>query len=429
MTKEKSRSSRKENAAQQRARRQPSSNGRQAGPIHSLLGLQQVVGNTYIARMMAQPDWVQPVVGREGGPLNDALATRLQAQRGGGTSLDPAVREQVEDTFGTSLADIRIHADQEADALARSVNAKAFTIGSDIFFHRNANPSDTRLLTHEITHVIQQRAMSDSGPVTVGPAGDSFERQADQIATEVTRSPSNTGESRHVDVSPAGPGPANAPIQRGLWDLLSAASGPVGLGVSAITGLAQQANRPLAALAGTTTQAMTAVPGAGTLGALGKIASPIGLISGAMDLFGSNKTAGERASGGLGAFSGLMGVAGDIGEFFGTSALSAGGAEGLSAGAGAALGGELGAGAALGSAGAVVGAGLAGYGVGRLLDTGVGAIGQAITGDTHGDYTISGGLASGMTSIDRSVSRLWADPSRPAYTQTLGWKLGEWLGI
>ncbi len=32
-----------------------------------------------------------------------------------------------------------------------------------------------------------------------------------------------------------------------------------------------------------------------------------------------------------------------------------------------------------------------------------------------------------MTAIDQGLTSLWADPDRPAYTQTLGWKLAEWL--
>ncbi len=435
MSKEKSAASRQHRSApQKREKADTKSHVRVVPAQHPLLHWQQVVGNAKIARMLVEQEMdsfmgTRPEVGLAGGVLSETIAARIQAQRGQGTPLDPTTREEMEDTFGSALDDVRIHTDAEANALSHSINAKAFTIGADIFFHQTANPRDSRLLAHEITHVLQQRSMSDSGPITVGPANDPLERQAEQIAAETTHPSSEQAGERYVDPAPANATPAGRAVQRSLWDLLSGASGPVGLGVSAITGLAEKANRPLATLAGVSTRAMTEVPGAGTLGGLGKVASPIGLISGAMDLFGSNKTAGERVSGGLGAFSGLTGVAGDMGEFFGTSALSAGGAEGLSAGAGAALTGELGAGAAASSAGAVIGAGLAGYGIGRLLDTGVGAIGQAITGNKNKDYTISGGIASLMTSADQSVSRLWADPSKPAYTQTLGWKLGEWLGI
>jgi len=144
----------------------------------------------------------------------------------------------------------------------------------------------------------------------------------------------------------------------------------------------------------------------------------------------------ERTLGGLSAFSGATGLAGSISSMFGSSLFAAGGSAGLTASAGSALTGGgaglltgAGAATALGTLGAVIGAGTAGYGAGRLLDEGVGALGQAITGDEQGDYTISGGLASLMTAADQGLTSLWADPDRPAYTQTIGWQLGELLGI
>lgn len=144
----------------------------------------------------------------------------------------------------------------------------------------------------------------------------------------------------------------------------------------------------------------------------------------------------ERITGGMSAFSGLTGTLGAISSMFGSSLFAAGGSAGLTAGAGSALTGGgaglltgAGAATALGSLGAVLGAGAAGYGLGRLLDEGAGWLGREITGNENEDYTLSGLLASGMTRADQAISSLWRDESRPAYTQTIGWKLAEWLGI
>ncbi len=100
-------------------------------------------------------------------------------------------------------------------------------------------------------------------------------------------------------------------------------------------------------------------------------------------------------------------------------AAALGGEAGAAAGGGAAAG--LGAGAIL----PVALAGAAGVGAGIGLDKLSNYVGQQITGDTKGDYSISGYIGKGLTAADQSVSSLWADPSKPAYTQTLGWKLAN----
>jgi hypothetical protein len=129
----------------------------------------------------------QPEVGLEGGPVSDALAGRINGRRGAGASLDGGTRATMEGSFGTSFEDVRVHTDAESDALNRSISAKAFTTGSDIFFRNDTSPGDHGLLAHELTHVVQQRAGAGSGGgMTVGPAGDSHEQAADATSTAVT---------------------------------------------------------------------------------------------------------------------------------------------------------------------------------------------------------------------------------------------------
>ena len=129
----------------------------------------------------------KPEVGLAGGPVSDALAGRIDARRGGGAALDGGTRATMENSFGTSFEDVRVHTDAESDALNRSISAKAFTTGSDIFFREDASPGDHGLLAHELTHVVQQRGASGGGAgMTVGPAGDSHEQQADAVSAAVT---------------------------------------------------------------------------------------------------------------------------------------------------------------------------------------------------------------------------------------------------
>ncbi len=134
----------------------------------------------------------QAEVGLAGGPLSAELSGRIQSKRGVGASLDPATRARMETAFGTSFSGVNIHTDGEADTLNRNVSAVAFTIGQDIFFRQGAyqpeTPHGQQLLAHELTHVVQQRsgaAGGGSGPLTVGPAGDHHEQQADATAATV----------------------------------------------------------------------------------------------------------------------------------------------------------------------------------------------------------------------------------------------------
>ncbi|HEY7033315.1 MAG TPA: DUF4157 domain-containing protein [Thermomicrobiales bacterium] len=177
------------------------------GPVaatgtHPLVKLQRQVGNATIARTLAQREAAEEdelmtkrdhdgatataEVGLEGGPISSDLSRQIESRRGGGSALDHATRSSMETAFGDRFDDVRVHTDDEADRLNRSVSAKAFTTGTDIFFSRSASPSDGNLLAHELAHVVQQRgSVSSGGPTTVGPANDSHEHAADAAASAI----------------------------------------------------------------------------------------------------------------------------------------------------------------------------------------------------------------------------------------------------
>jgi hypothetical protein len=141
----------------------------------------------------------RPEVGMEGGPVSDGLASRIQASRGSGSPLDDGTRTKMEDGFGTSFDRVRVHTDGESDALNRKLGAKAFTTGNDVYMRQDASPSDQGLLAHELTHVVQQRDMSGSSTMHVGPAGDTHEQHADSMATAVTTGATPSTTQRQVD--------------------------------------------------------------------------------------------------------------------------------------------------------------------------------------------------------------------------------------
>lgn len=100
--------------------------------------------------------------GPEGGEVEPGVTRQIQAARGGGRPLDDGVRGSMESGFGADFSNVRVHTGTQADSLNRSLNARAFTVGSDIFFKGGEyNPGSSggkKLLAHELTHTVQQGA-------------------------------------------------------------------------------------------------------------------------------------------------------------------------------------------------------------------------------------------------------------------------------
>jgi hypothetical protein len=115
----------------------------------------------------------------------DVEAT-IAKTRGSGAGLDAGIADRVGPQLGDDLSDVRIHTDETANALASSVSAKAFTTGGDIYFGKNeyspGSSEGDRLLTHELSHVVQQRGAPTSGPLEVSQPGDALEQQAEDAA-------------------------------------------------------------------------------------------------------------------------------------------------------------------------------------------------------------------------------------------------------
>ena len=148
----------------------------------AVMHLQRAAGNDSVSSLLEadheeEPSPVRGVVGSSSGQ-----------------PLDRSTREFMEGRMGHDFGDVRVHTDATASDSARSVNAQAYTVGSDIVFQSGTYAPDTdggrHVLAHELTHVVQQR----SGPVdgTPAPGGikishpsDSFEQAAERSAGEV----------------------------------------------------------------------------------------------------------------------------------------------------------------------------------------------------------------------------------------------------
>ncbi|MEP3346273.1 MAG: DUF4157 domain-containing protein [Litoreibacter sp.] len=104
------------------------------------------------------------VVGRDGGAA-PADVSRIVANPGPGRALPSGVRKRIEPHFGTSFEDVRLHdtpADQDA---AARIGARAFAHKNRIWLGRGESATNTRLMAHELTHVVQQTKGSKALPL------------------------------------------------------------------------------------------------------------------------------------------------------------------------------------------------------------------------------------------------------------------------
>ncbi len=79
-----------------------------------------------------------------------------------GQALDASTRGFFEPRFGHDFSQVRVHSDVRAAESARAVNALAYTVGRDVVFgasqYAPGSAEGSRLLAHELTHVVQQES-------------------------------------------------------------------------------------------------------------------------------------------------------------------------------------------------------------------------------------------------------------------------------
>ena len=79
----------------------------------------------------------------------------------GGRSLNKDERNFFESKMGYDLSSVRLHTDDKANESAKNVNALAYTTGNNIVFgagqYQPGTGAGTKLLAHELTHVVQQK--------------------------------------------------------------------------------------------------------------------------------------------------------------------------------------------------------------------------------------------------------------------------------
>jgi len=151
-----------------------------------ILAAQKQVGNQTVQRALDSQKKREAMTDEQGylkGEINNAI----QSKRGGGSSLPDSVREVANKNLKHDFSDVRIHTDEKANELSQSINARAFTIGKDIFFKKGVfapgSKQGRETIMHELTHVVQQSGSSSgaSGKLKLGAPDTSHEKQADQV--------------------------------------------------------------------------------------------------------------------------------------------------------------------------------------------------------------------------------------------------------
>jgi Domain of unknown function (DUF4157) len=150
-----------------------------ATPVQAIVDLQRLAGNQSVSSLLEEegPSRVREVVGS-----------------GGGSPLDAGTRSFMEERLGQDFSDVRVHTGAQADGSARSINAQAYTAGTDVVFRSGVYAPETdsgrAVLAHELTHVVQQRAGPVAGTPTPGgirlsDPSDAFEQAAERSAATV----------------------------------------------------------------------------------------------------------------------------------------------------------------------------------------------------------------------------------------------------
>ena len=160
---------------------------RRDDPETSISRLASALGNRGLSRAITQMRDGEGIL--SGGLVHPDVEAAIAAASGGGSRVSAGVADHIGGAYGQPLGDVRVHHDEHAAALSRAVSARAFTVGSDIFFGAGEYQPDSaggrELLAHELAHVVQQRGAPNSGPLMVSQPGDTLEREAEAAAQNI----------------------------------------------------------------------------------------------------------------------------------------------------------------------------------------------------------------------------------------------------
>ena len=92
--------------------------------------------------------------------VSSGFQSAVENAKGGGTKLGSGIAGFMSSKLGADFSGVRIHNNSRAHQLAESIDAKAFTVGSDVYFNKGEYRPETKegkhLIAHELVHTMQQ---------------------------------------------------------------------------------------------------------------------------------------------------------------------------------------------------------------------------------------------------------------------------------
>ena len=172
------------------------------GQVHPLVDLQRLAGNQAVQRLLQQEPGERSPVGAVPTIVHEVLTAP-------GQPLDLATRALMERRFGHDFGRVRVHADSRAAESARSVLARAYTVGPHIVFgdgqYAPGTHQGSELLAHELAHTVQQAGVASTQLSVVSDAVS--ERNAESAGHDIAN-----GRGISTGLQAAAAGLARAPV-------------------------------------------------------------------------------------------------------------------------------------------------------------------------------------------------------------------------
>ncbi len=132
--------------------------------------------------------------GADGGTAPAAVEQAIgRMQQGPAERLQPELKSDLESHIGADLGAVRLHTDRAAGEASEALNARAFTVGQDVFFGPGQYDPDSsggrHLIAHEVAHTVQQggglaaaRRIQRSPNASQPPAAEEKKDPAEEVS-------------------------------------------------------------------------------------------------------------------------------------------------------------------------------------------------------------------------------------------------------
>ncbi len=77
-------------------------------------------------------------VGKAGGAVDSGVESQINSAKGNGQPLDSGLQQSLGQAMGADFSGVKVHTDSQSNQLNESIQSKAFTTGSDVFFRSGA---------------------------------------------------------------------------------------------------------------------------------------------------------------------------------------------------------------------------------------------------------------------------------------------------